>query len=99
MSAEDQDTKTTDESQFSGGLNAAAAGSAAGGLNASASKKSTQEKRKAPKLAQKKESQPSGETHVNGNADANRIESAPPTPETKMEKSQSQTRRQSRGRG
>jgi hypothetical protein len=96
----EQETKSTEESQIGGNLDAAGSASGAGSIGANASSKKSEEKRKPKKLSQK--GQANGDKgDVEAEVDAGTDEPQTPTPQPKMEQ-QAQSRsksRQSRGRG
>lgn len=91
----EQESKTTEESQIGGNLDAAGSASGAASLGANASAKKSEEKRKPKKLGQK--SQTNG---ADADVDAGVEEPETPTPQAKMEQqSRSKSRQASRGRG
>ncbi|OAL40604.1 tRNA modification GTPase TrmE [Fonsecaea nubica] len=101
MSSE-QETKSTEETQIGGNLDAAGSASGAANIGANASSKKSEERRKPKKLGQK--SQANGEK-ADGEGDADGPEESP-TPQPKMDpqtsasaSARSGSRRGSRGRG
>ncbi|KIW12570.1 tRNA modification GTPase TrmE [Exophiala spinifera] len=103
MSAE-QETKSTEETNIGGNLDAAGSASGAGSIGASASSKKSEERRKPKKLGQKGSANgtPQKELEADGEVDAGGDDEPPstPAPPPKMEQqSRSKSRQASRGRG
>ncbi|KAI1610179.1 GTP-binding protein TrmE N-terminus-domain-containing protein [Exophiala viscosa] len=95
----EQETKSTEESNIGGNLDAAGSASGAGSVGASANTKKTEEKKKPKKLGQKSANGTPQKEVADGDADAG-AEEAPSTPQPKMEQqSRSKSRQASRARG
>ncbi len=102
MSAE-QETKSTEETNIGGNLDAAGSASGAGSIGASANSKKSEEKRKPKKLGQKSSANGTpqkDEADTETNAGGDDEPPSTPAPQPKMEQqSRSKSRQASRGRG